>query len=105
MREAESVISSLKGVDFAAPLRLQPFLLMRQHLHLVGVFEEELEVELNESSQSFFRVVQRLQCRPRRLQHGPEGVALDEIKQVLLAGEVVVESRQTHPGGARDVTD
>lgn len=105
MREAESVISSLKGVDFAAPLRLQPFLFMSQHLHFVGMFEEELEMKVNEGSQSFFRVVQRFECRTRRLQHGLEGMALDEIKQVLLAGEVVVESRQTHPGGARDVTD
>ena len=104
MGEAEPVIRLLQRVDFAAPLRLEPFLFMRQHLHFVGMFEEELQMELNESPQSFLRIAKRSQCLPRRLQHGLEGMTLDEIEQVFLAGKVVVEPRQAHSGGAREVT-
>ena len=103
--KAKPVICLLDRLELAAQLILERFLFVRQNFHFVGVLEKEPEVQLDKSAQPLLGIIGFCQGHARLGEKRLKSMTLDEIQQLFFALEIVVESRETHAGRARNIAD
>lgn len=73
---------------------------MGQNFHLAGVLDEVSQVQRHESPKLLLGIVNRSERPPRVSEKGLQGVALNQVEELLFARKIIVETGKADARGA-----
>src|SRR5262249_35237645 len=101
--ETNAVILSLDTGNFRSQAVFQHIILVREHLHGLGIGQRIFKMVENEDPDTIFRIVFMFQPWAQLPDYGAECVFLNMVKKAFLGFEIVVEPGERHAAAAREI--